>query len=268
LTTFIQEEEVSNARFSILQARAVKDKRISDSQFRTLAALGMYADQDGWCFPKLKTLGDDLGKSKQAVGRDTIALRKLGYLEVTPKFRKDGSRTSSEYRLIFDTPRQHDVDTPSTGLVDTPSTSEVDALTTHVTTQLTKEELSEIVDSANKTMDGILKYGLQPENYWKGRECFRDNHLHYADWYHDKTNQVCGKRQQRSWQKAFLEWQDEGIEVSHLQESYAQEVVWRKFITDPNELTKKAIAIKAVAESKKSEVAPESTIEDDGNIYL
>ena len=119
---------MSNARFSILQARAVTDKRVSDAQFRTLAALGMYADKDGWCYPMLSTLGTDLGKSKQAVGRDTIALRRLGYLEVTARFDENGARRSNLYRLRFDldTPRQRGVDTPSTSLVDTPSTSEVD----------------------------------------------------------------------------------------------------------------------------------------------
>ena len=118
---------MSNARFSILQARAVKDKRISDSQFRTLAALGMYADSDGWCFPMLSTLGEDLQKSKQAVGRDTIALKKLGYLEVYGRWDKNGARRSNLYRLRFDFPiSQHHVDTPSTPEVDTPSTPEVD----------------------------------------------------------------------------------------------------------------------------------------------
>lgn len=127
---------MSNARFSILQARAVKDKRISDSQFRTLAALGMYADENGWCYPSLGTLANDLSKSKQAVGRDTIALRKLGYLEVKARFDpKTKARRSSLYRLRFDlppinmgdsTPSTSEVDDPSIKLVDTPSTSEVD----------------------------------------------------------------------------------------------------------------------------------------------
>lgn len=150
---------MSNARFSILQAKAVKDKRISDSQFRTLAALGMYADEDGWCFPSLQTLGDDLGKSKQAVGRDTIALRKLGYLEVTGRFdKKSGSRHSNLYRLIFDTPRQPDVDAPSTKLVDAPSTSEVD-----VNDPLNEpNELQDVIDAANRKVDGYLAMSLSP----------------------------------------------------------------------------------------------------------
>lgn len=118
---------MSNVRLTILQARAVKDQRITDAQFRTLAALGMYADEDGWCYPLLTTLGKDLGKSKQAVGRDTIALRKLGYLEVRARFEKNGARRSSLYRLRFDLPPVNvDDSTPSTPEVDTPSTPEVD----------------------------------------------------------------------------------------------------------------------------------------------
>lgn len=117
---------MSNARFSILQAKAVKDKKISDSQFRTLAALGMYADENGWCFPSLTTLGKDLSKSKQAVGRDTIALKKLGYLQTKPRFDKNGSRRSNLYRLRFDPPVNMDDSTPSTPDVDTPSTPDVD----------------------------------------------------------------------------------------------------------------------------------------------
>lgn len=94
---------MSNAKFSILQAKAVKDKRITDAQFRTLAALGMYADEDGWCFPKQATIGDDIDKSRQAINRDIKALRELGYIEVRPQFKDDGGRRANKYRLIYDT---------------------------------------------------------------------------------------------------------------------------------------------------------------------
>lgn len=139
---------MSNARFSILQSRAVEDKRISNSQFRTLAALGMYGDKNGWCFPKLKTLADLLGKSRQAVNRDLLELRDLGYIEIYHQYREDGGLQHNKYRLVFDlppiqqeidgckesvyTPSTPEVDTPSTSEVYTPSTSEVDALTPHI----------------------------------------------------------------------------------------------------------------------------------------
>ena len=132
---------MSNARFSILQAKAISDTRISNSQFRTLAALGLYGDQEGWCFPKLSTLGKLLAKSKQAVSKDIQMLAELGYVEVKHQYREDGSQMNNLYRLVFDSAptRQPDVDPhqqgvypPSTPDVDPPSISEVDALTTHV----------------------------------------------------------------------------------------------------------------------------------------
>lgn len=133
---------MTNSRFSILQARAVEDKRISNAQFRTLAALGLFGDKEGWCFPKLKTLADILGKSRQAVNRDIMELAELGYVEIFHQYRADGGQQHNKYRLIFDpktpvnvtltTPSTSDVDPPSTLEVYPPSTSEVDALTPHV----------------------------------------------------------------------------------------------------------------------------------------
>jgi hypothetical protein len=114
---------MSNARFSILQARAVRDERVSDPQFRTLAALGCYGDPDGWCFPSLKTLKKDLHKSPQAISKDIAKLVELEYLEKHPRFNKDGGRRSNLYRLKFDAP-------PSTSEIDTPPTSEIDTLST------------------------------------------------------------------------------------------------------------------------------------------
>ncbi len=124
---------MSNARFAILQATAVKDKRINDSQFRTLAALGMYADKNGWCWPSLKTLSVDLGKCYQAIGRDTIALRKLGYLETKGRFNeKTGARQTNLYRLIFDFQEPilpvGEAPSPSEGEAPSPSEGEAPSL--------------------------------------------------------------------------------------------------------------------------------------------
>jgi DNA replication protein DnaD len=131
---------MSNARFSIIQAQAVRDDRITLAQFRTLCALGIYGDENGWCFPNLKTLGDDLGKSKQAVSKDIQALVELGYVQVKHQYRADGSQRGNLYRLIFDERGQRGVDGGSTpevdgcqlNTVDGGSTPEVDAITSHV----------------------------------------------------------------------------------------------------------------------------------------
>jgi DNA-binding transcriptional ArsR family regulator len=144
---------MSNARFSILQAAAISDTRISDAQFRTLAALGRYGNKDGWCFPSLQTLGKDLNKSPQAVSRDIIALVKLGYVEKHSRFdKKSGSRQSNLYRLKFDTYSTPDVDTPSTPDVDTPSTPDVDTPSTPdvEVNALYNDTVNEIKNSAAK----------------------------------------------------------------------------------------------------------------------
>ena len=148
---------MSNARFSILQARAIGDIRISDAQFRTLAALGMYADKNGWCFPSLKTLGVDLNKSPQAVGRDTIALRKLGYLQVKNRYdSKTKARHSNMYRLLFDF--NMDDSTLSTPEVDTLSTPEVEV---NVPFNAPKNLGEKSPDLSKMPMDWKLAHGLE-----------------------------------------------------------------------------------------------------------
>ena len=117
---------MSNARFSIIQARAVRDERITPAQFRTLCALGIYGNEEGWCFPNLKTLGDDLNKSKQAVSKDIKALVELGYIEVKYQYRDDGSQRGNLYRLIFD------VDGGQLNTVDGGQLNTVDAITPHI----------------------------------------------------------------------------------------------------------------------------------------
>ena len=232
---------MSNARFSILQARAIGDARISDAQFRTLAALGMYADKNGWCFPSLKTLGVDLNKSPQAVGRDTIALRKLGYLQVKNRYdSKTKSRHSNLYRLVFDFNVD---DTPlSTSEVDTLSTSEVEV---NVPINDPKKDLS-FTEEEKQQNDVKMKYIIanSKPDMWQGRELIRDNLLPLADWYNKATGQVMTKRVQKSWWKALQEWQDEGLTPEHLQTAFEAQSKWR-MVSDPNMLTKDASAIKA-----------------------
>jgi DnaD/phage-associated family protein len=123
---------MSNARFSILQSKAVGDEKISNAQFRTLAALGTFGDKDGWCFPKLKTLSEILKKSKQAISMDLKELENLGYIEIKHQFHEDGSQKFNLYRLIFDIKQpeypEYPLTPPEPGLTppEYPLSSEVD----------------------------------------------------------------------------------------------------------------------------------------------
>jgi len=225
---------MSNARFSILQARAISDARISDAQFRTLAALGMYADKNGWCFPSLKTLGKDLNKSAQAVGRDTIALRKIGYLEVKNRYdAKTHSRHSNLYRLVFDF--NVDDSTLSTSDVDSLSTPDVEVnvpindpvnfnnnervallatLYQNNITMLNDMSRSMIVDAANEYTDPTWytdAFKIAVENNirkWNYIETILRNWKEKGrDWKPAKPN---SKRQQRTKQTPVLQFDEQG----------------------------------------------------------
>lgn len=120
---------------------------------------------------------------------------------------------------------------------------------------LSEEEIRQV----NKKVDKILELNQKQALHWKGREYFAEVDLPYADWYHEKTNQVCSKKVQRSWQKAFLDWYNDRLEVRHLQAAYDQDIVWRKVFTDPNELTKKAVALKAMMTQEEPKQRTESS---------
>ena len=81
----------------------------------------------------MKTLGRDLGKSKQAVSKDIKALVELGYVQVKKQYRDDGSQRGNLYRLLFDDEGgQRHVDGGSTSTVDGGSTSGVDGVSNRI----------------------------------------------------------------------------------------------------------------------------------------
>lgn len=125
---------MSNQRFSITPSIAVSDKRLSNSAFRTLAALGVYGDKYGWCWPSQATLSRMLHKSQQSISRDIKKLEELGYIQVTPRFDGEtGARISNKMRILFDTdaaPTTSEVVYPTTSEVVYPTTSEVVGVTT------------------------------------------------------------------------------------------------------------------------------------------
>jgi len=204
---------MSNARFSILQAVAVQDRRVSDAQFRTLAALGMYADKLGWCYPSLKTLAADLKKSPQAVGRDTIALRKLGYLEVKNRYdSKTKSRHSNLYRLIYDLPDFNVDDTPlSTSDVDRLSTSDVEV---NVPSNDPNNRISKYEEKKDRQIDSLLDMANFPGAKREARvnsilsylgETFRKN-VETKEW-REFAKYIDGQHQAEGWDvKDFVKW--------------------------------------------------------------
>lgn len=117
---------MSNARFSIIPSKAVHDKELSNPAFKTLCALGLFGDENGWCYPSLSSLGEILDKSPQAVSKDIQELKERGYLNVYPYYDSKGARKSNDYQIKFDLPPQPVVDPPSTDQLIPPQPPEVE----------------------------------------------------------------------------------------------------------------------------------------------
>ena len=241
---------MSNARFSILQAKAVKDKRITDAQFRTLAALGMYADENGWCFPKQATVGKDISKSRQAINRDIKALKELVYLEVKPQYKDDGTQRANLYRLLYDldsvTPVLQGV---KHSCVTGGETSGGDSITTQENDP--RDNIESIKKSANKTVDAVLDFARQAEEKfskneaWPHRDKFPDPIRELLDVYVKLTGQRPAKKDVSDWLLTGQDWLDLGILPADLMSAYKKskpdEKGWGGFtVARPGGLTRTA----------------------------
>ena len=92
-----------NQRFSITPANAVNDSRLTDSVYRTLAAIGIYGDKNGWCWPSQSTLANLRGVSRQTINTHTKDLIAYGYLNIQPRYDEEtGAQKSNMMQIKFD----------------------------------------------------------------------------------------------------------------------------------------------------------------------
>jgi hypothetical protein len=92
-----------NQRMSVIPARAVSDPELSDGAFRTLAALGIFGDQNGWCYPSYATLARIRGLSKSAIAKHIAELVERGYLNVHHRYDGvTGAQRASMLQIRFD----------------------------------------------------------------------------------------------------------------------------------------------------------------------
>ena len=90
------------ARYSLIPSAAVRDKDLTEIQFRCLCLIGTYLGEDTSAFPKQSTLAKDLDVSRETINRAIRVLKEKGYIEVADRHREDGSQTSSLYKVILD----------------------------------------------------------------------------------------------------------------------------------------------------------------------
>lgn len=123
---------------------------------------------------------------------------------------------------------------------------------------LSPEELEQV----NHKVDKILELSKPKGKSWEGRDLIAESDLPFADWYNEVTGQVMTKAVVKSWYKAFMNWRDDGVTLSDLQEAYDANK-WR-LVNDPNMLTKDARAIHALAGMPKTNDAPPVTYNENG----
>jgi len=161
----------SGPRLSILPSSAVSDARLSNSEFRTLAALGVFADsKNHTCWPSLARLASMLHKSRQAVSKDVQRLGELGLIQIRQQFDlKKKSQLTNVYRLNFDTPHQLQVAPPAISEIAPPAISEIapPAISEIAQNVLInnpkddpKNDAARAPDDFSRLQDRLEKYGL------------------------------------------------------------------------------------------------------------
>lgn len=87
-------------KVAVLPIRALTDKRITDGMFRTLALICSYANRAGITWVSQAKLSKDAGVTRQAISKQLVKLRALGYIETVSKAFK-GVKPDT-VRIIFD----------------------------------------------------------------------------------------------------------------------------------------------------------------------
>ncbi len=95
---------MGNQRFSIIPARAVTDDRLTLGELKTLAVIGQYTDDEGWCFPSQSKIAEDTGFSRTTIIKHIANLKEYGYINVLRRKRENGSRTTNKMQVRFDYP--------------------------------------------------------------------------------------------------------------------------------------------------------------------
>ena len=182
-------------------------------------------------------------------------LEESGFV-ISGQFDKSDWSQRKSYRIVYETLDSINL-TQSSVSNRAALNKELTETTTDIAADAASLDVQAITESANQAVDQYLEmlraYKAPTGTDWKNREVFLQDHLAFADWYHGSTGQTPSKKDVKSWMKAFSEWEQERLTVADLQVAYETDIVWRKVFTDPNELTKKAKALKAQRIARKTD---------------
>jgi DNA-binding transcriptional ArsR family regulator len=80
---------------------AIYDERLGEA-FRVFCCLLVFADKEGHCFVKVRTIAALLGKARSTVSEHLSTLERLGYIARRAQFRDDGGKRENRYWVARD----------------------------------------------------------------------------------------------------------------------------------------------------------------------
>lgn len=89
-------------QFAVVPAYVILDRTITPAQKNVMQVICLHANQDGWAWPKLETMGEILGVQKPQVSKMIEALRQAGCIEV--QYRTHDGKRKMFFRVIYDRP--------------------------------------------------------------------------------------------------------------------------------------------------------------------
>jgi len=110
-------------KFILSPIRALSDARMTDGAFRILSLVCSYCDKEGVTWVSQQSLADDMGISRQAITKQIMQLRKLGYVQTIKKGHRNVH--SNTLQVIFNTVEQPIVDELEVGGIDVDAKAKV-----------------------------------------------------------------------------------------------------------------------------------------------
>lgn len=219
---------------------------------------GKEADPDGWLYKDSEEITKETGLSYDEQKTARRQLKEAGLLEEhyarldhQMKFRLKLDAINEAWAACQDP-------IPESGNAMFGKAESGDSLNSN-TENTTENNVSSIVEEANKKVDAILEMERQAQEAigkgaWTGREMVPNHLLTYADWWHGQTGQTMKGKLNKEWVAAFMNWLREELSLAALQEAYDHTKGWKKIVAKPSEITAQAIAIQALP--KPNEAAP------------
>lgn len=246
---------IFKTQFRDLQDADGNNTKASTAKFVCIALADHANDEGEGAYPSIDTMAYKTNLSRTAVINALDALKYNGILIANG----ESKRHTIDYTIntnCFARDSQRGI---LVNLLDSgsqpglpPGVNPVDPNHPLTITETTEVLSSKDLEQVNAKVDAMIANSGRAD--WQGRETFRPDHYPLVDWYHKVTGQDCPKKKQKDWHAAVMNWAANGLTVADLQAAFDMDIKWRGVFTSPNQLTEKAIALKAQKQAQPEQI--------------